>query len=163
MRTFTALQFAMQAHAGQTRKYTNEPYIVHPIQVAGLIGAVDSSDRSYCVALLHDVIEDCGVTHENLVHVFGPEIAFGVQMLSDMETGNRAYRKEASRIRLSCAPFWVQNIKVCDLIANTSSILTHDPKFAKTYLEEKRLLLNVLTKADERLILIARNQIEVNV
>jgi len=50
----------------------------------------------------------------------------------------------------------VQTIKVADLISNTGSIVEHDPKFAVTYLEEKRLLLDVLTNADPRLLSIAR-------
>ncbi|KCB25989.1 hypothetical protein L544_3266 [Bordetella hinzii OH87 BAL007II] len=48
---------------------------------------------------------------------------------------------------------------MADLISNTSSIVQHDPKFAEVYLEEKRLLLDVLTKADHRLLKIARSQI----
>jgi guanosine-3',5'-bis(diphosphate) 3'-pyrophosphohydrolase len=74
--------------------------------------------------------------------------------------GNRAERKAASRARLAAAPGWVQTIKCADLISNTSSIVKHDPKFAVTYLEEKRLLLDVLTKADPRLVAIARQQSE---
>ncbi len=85
-------------------------------------------------------------------------MAGAVQLLSDMETGNRAERKAASRERLSRAAGWVQTIKCADLISNTSSIVQHDPKFAVTYLEEKRLLLDVLTNADSRLVRIAREQ-----
>ncbi len=80
-------------------------------------------------------------------------------MLSDMETGNRAQRKAASRIRLGNAPGWVQTIKCADLISNTSSIVMHDPKFAVTYLEEKRLLLEALTKANTRLLAMAKTVI----
>jgi hypothetical protein len=80
-------------------------------------------------------------------------------LLSDLEQGNRAERKAASRLRLAAAPGWVQSIKVADLISNTSSIVQNDPKFAATYLEEKRLMLDVLDHADDRLIVIAREQI----
>ncbi|HCP79386.1 MAG TPA: guanosine polyphosphate pyrophosphohydrolase, partial [Pusillimonas sp.] len=52
-------------------------------------------------------------------------------------------------------PGWVQTIKCADLISNTGSIVQFDPDFAKVYLEEKRLLLGVLTKADRRLWTIA--------
>ena len=84
----------------------------------------------------------------------------GVMDLSDMETGNRAARKAASRARLAAAPSWVQTIKCADLISNTSSIVRHDPEFAKVYLEEKRLLLDVLTKADPQLRDLARSLAE---
>ena len=46
------------------------------------------------------------------------------------------------------------------MISNTSSIVEHDPKFAVVYLEEKRLLLDVLKNADPRLLEIARSQTE---
>lgn len=46
-----------------------------------------------------------------------------------------------------------------DVNSNTASIVQHDPKFAAVYLEEKRLLLDVLTKADARLVQIARTQV----
>ena len=78
-------------------------------------------------------------------------------MLSDLETGNRAERKDASRKRLAGAEAWVQTIKCADLISNTSSIVKHDPNFAVIYLKEKRLLLDVLDKADPRLMALARS------
>jgi len=65
------------------------------------------------------------------------------------------------RDRLSKASASVQTIKVADMIDNTESIVAHDPKFAKIYLEEKRLLLDVLTKADASLVDVARNQITI--
>lgn len=50
-------------------------------------------------------------------------------------------------------------IKVADLISNTSSIVTHDPKFAKVYLPEKQAMLAALTKADLCLVAVAQAQI----
>ena len=64
----------------------------------------------------------------------------------------------ASRQRLAAAPSWVQDIKVADMISNTSSIKMHDAKFALKYLEEKRLLLDVLTLANPEILAIARAQ-----
>lgn len=75
----------------------------------------------------------------------------GVHWLSDTEKGNRETRKNLSRERLAKAPGWVQTIKCADLISNTGSIVQFDPAFAKTYLKEKQLLLEVMTKADRRL------------
>lgn len=151
-----AISFAMKIHAEQVRKYTGNPYSDHLFEVAGIVSMVDSSERTLITALLHDSMEDQGVTWNEIALRFGEEIASGVQWLSDLETGNRATRKRLSRERLALAPDWVQNIKVADLISNTSSIVKHDPKFAVTYLEEKRLLLDVLTKADPELRDIAR-------
>ncbi len=148
---YKAMMFAFDAHKEQKRKYTNAPYTSHLAEVAGIVAAVCRDEISVAVAWLHDCMEDQGVTHAQLVDLFGVDIADGVQWLSDMETGNRKTRKALSRERLSRAPAWVQTVKCADLISNTSSIVMYDPKFAVTYLEEKRLLLAVLTSADPRL------------
>jgi len=104
-------------------------------------------------------MEDCGISYDLIDSHFGCVVADGVLALSDLEEGNRAERKKASRDRLSASPAWIQDIKVCDLISNTSSIAIHDPKFAVTYLEEKRLLLGVLDKANKDLLKIACDMI----
>lgn len=158
-----AMMFAMEKHKDHKRKYTGNPYTDHLAEVAGIVATVSPlySEIKVAVAWLHDVMEDCGVTFEELVAEFGDTVAMGVYRLSDLEQGNRKTRKALSRIRLSASPKWVQDIKVADLISNTSSIVEHDPDFAKVYLEEKRLLLDVLTLADETLMLIARKQTEV--
>ena len=162
---FKAMQFAREAHKAQRRKYTEVPYWTHLSEVAGITGCIPSNytpapsmEVMVAVAWLHDTIEDVGVTATELERHFGIQVAAAVVLLSDLETGNRAERKAASRARLATAPGWVQTIKCADLISNTSSIVQHDPKFAVTYLEEKRLLLDVLTKADPRLVAIAREQ-----
>jgi (p)ppGpp synthase/HD superfamily hydrolase len=155
--TFKAMTFAMRVHGNQKRKYTQCPYFLHLAEVAGLISTISNDNMSIDVAWLHDCMEDCGVIFDILVDRFGIGVAYGVQILSDMEKGNRETRKRLSRERLAEAPKWIQDIKICDLISNTSSIVLHDPKFAKTYLEEKRLLLEVLSKADRKLVEMAMN------
>lgn len=157
---FEAMVFARQKHAAQVRKYTNNPYADHLAEVAGIVATVDERPGTIATAWLHDCREDQAVTGEEIENLFGIRVAVGVALLSDFEAGNRAERKAASRIRLADAPNWVQNIKVADLISNTSSIVMHDPKFAVTYLEEKVLLLDVLTKAEPGLLALARKQVE---
>ncbi len=157
-----AMQFAREKHANQRRKYTNNPYTDHLAEVAGIVSTVSASHRTpletQAVAWLHDCVEDQGVQIDELERLFGMSVATAVLLLSDLEQGNRAERKAASRLRLAAAPGWVQDIKVSDLISNTSSIVMHDAKFAVVYLEEKRLLRDVLTKANPGLLAIARAQ-----
>ncbi len=157
-----AMQFARQIHSAQRRKYTNNPYSDHLAEVAGIVATVSELHRDAQVTLatawLHDSVEDQDISAQELLDRFGIEVMKGVMFLSDLEKGNRAERKAASRNRLASAPAWVQDIKVADLISNTSSIVMHDPKFAVVYLEEKRLLLDVLTTANPALLIIARAQ-----
>lgn len=148
---FEAMVFARWVHANQKRKYTGNPYVDHLAEVAGIVAAVTDSETSIAVAWLHDCVEDQGVTLAEIEKRFGFRVAVGVSGLSDLETGNRAERKALSRDRLALSAGWIQTIKCADLISNTSSIVQHDPKFAEVYLEEKRQLLAVLTKADYRL------------
>lgn len=155
MLVYKAMMFAREKHAGQVRKYTGNPYTDHLAEVAGITAAVSRVDEVIATAWLHDVVEDCEVLIGEIHNLFGTEIAYGVEMLSDTETGNRSQRKAASRRRLGQAAGWVQTIKCADLISNTSSIVKHDPEFAKVYLAEKRELLAVLTGADPHLHTIA--------
>ena len=146
--------FAIAAHSAvqQKRKYTNEPYIVHPAEVAKIVAGVPGSTPDMVAAAwLHDVVEDTGCTYTDIHMAFGIDIATLVGWLTDVskpEDGNRAVRKAMDRAHTAEAPAEAQTIKLADLISNSKSIMEHDPAFAKTYLEEKRLLLAVMTKGD---------------
>ena len=159
--------YAMAAHAavGQRRKYTNDPYIVHPAEVAKIVAGVPGSTPDMVAAAwLHDVVEDTGCTYNDIHMGFGTDIATLVGWLTDVskpEDGPRWYRKKLDREHTAAAPAEAQTIKLADLISNTKSIMAHDPKFAKVYLEEKRLLLDVMTRGDAGLMAEARKHVGV--
>ena len=157
--------FATAAHAAvkQVRKYTFEPYIVHPTEVAAIVAAVEgATNEMIAAAYLHDTVEDTGVTIETIEAEFGSEVAELVGWLTDVskpEDGNRALRKAIDRAHTAQAPASAQTVKLADLISNSRSIMEHDPKFAVIYLEEKRALLEVMTKGDPELMMEARKYI----
>lgn len=162
---YDAMMFAREAHKNQVRKYTGNPYFDHLAEVVGISVSVFSNDLQVdpetfmATAWLHDTVEDCGVPLGEIDRLFGSLVFRGVRGLTDNETGkNRADRKEKARHRLASCHGWIQTIKCADLISNTSSIVKHDPGFAKVYLAEKRALLEVMTKADLRLLKLAREQ-----
>jgi (p)ppGpp synthase/HD superfamily hydrolase len=146
--------YAMAAHAavGQKRKYTGEPYIVHPAEVAKIVAGVPGSTPDMVAAAwLHDVVEDTGCTYTDIHMAFGADIAALVGWLTDVskpEDGNRAIRKAIDREHTAAAPAEAQTIKLADLISNSKSIMAHDPEFARVYLAEKRALLEVMTRGD---------------
>lgn len=158
-----AVTFAVSKHASQKRKYTGEPYAAHLAQVAGFAASAHHFDAALediiATAWLHDVMEDCAVTQEELLSRFGPVVAQGVVQLSDMEEGNRATRKALARERLAKAPGYVQSIKCADLISNTVSIVQYDPKFAEVYVNEALQLLAGLRSADPLLLGLAAGQL----
>jgi (p)ppGpp synthase/HD superfamily hydrolase len=156
--------FATAAHAacGQLRKYTYEPYIVHPAEVVSIVSTVPHTEAMLAAAWLHDVVEDTGVTLETVRAEFGEEVADLVGWLTDVsrpEQGNRATRKAIDRAHTAMAPAEAQTVKLADLISNTRSIMEHDETFARTYLAEKKLLLEVMTKGDATLMALARKNI----
>ena len=146
--------FAEVSHRGQLRKYTGEPYIVHPRAVSALVATVTDDENMIAAALLHDVIEDCGVTLAQLNQRFNYDVADLVRQLTDISLpsdGNRAFRKQIDREHLGRGSSRAKTIKLADLIDNTKSIVAHDPNFAKVYLREKELLLPFLVEGDARL------------
>lgn len=157
---FRAMEYARAKHRDQRRKYTGNPYADHLAEVAGIVATVTTFEAAIATAWLHDVVEDQAAPEREVLDLFGYKVFNGVMLLSDLEQGNRAQRKAAARERLAKAPGWVQTIKVADLISNTASIVQHDPQFAVVYLEEKRLMLDVLDQADPRLVAIAREQVK---
>lgn len=152
----SALTFAKVAHrnVGQLRKYTGEPYIVHPIEVASIVRSVPHTNEMLMAAFLHDVVEDTGIPIEAIEENFGKEVSQLVSELTDVSKpsdGNRAARKAIDLAHTALASPAAKTIKLADLISNTSSIVKHDKAFASIYLAEKALLLEVLKEGDETL------------
>ena len=69
-----AFDYANEKHKDQKRG-SGEPYIIHPINVAYILAEIGLDEATICAALLHDVVEDTDATHEDLVEIFGQEIA----------------------------------------------------------------------------------------
>jgi (p)ppGpp synthase/HD superfamily hydrolase len=159
-----AVEFATAKHAGQKRKYTEEPYIEHPLAVAGLVKSTGARDAVIAAAILHDVLEDTDTSVTEMLNKFGEEVTKIVIELTDVFIsgagyGNRAERKKKEAERLAKISPEAQTIKVADLIDNTKSIVERDPGFAKVYLKEKAAVLAVMTKADPVLLAKAKESI----
>ncbi|MCB5954115.1 RelA/SpoT family protein [Enterococcus sp. CWB-B31] len=69
-----AYKYAESAHEGQVRK-SGEPYIIHPIQVAGILAELHMDPHTVATGFLHDVVEDTDVTLEDLKNEFGEDVA----------------------------------------------------------------------------------------
>lgn len=160
-----AKQFATKAHfdAANVRKYTGEPYIVHPEEVVAILENMSEhrpTEEMLAAAWLHDVVEDTPVTIEEIDAVFGKKVAQYVEELTDVSKpsqGSRFVRKAIDRAHTALASPEGKTIKLADLISNTVSIVEHDPAFAKVYMREKREMLSVLTAGDKQLMSLARH------
>ena len=150
----SALVFATAAHAavGQMRKYSDDPYIVHPIRVATTVAKFGGTDEMIAAAYLHDVVEDTGVSIVDIQDMFGTDVALIVDGLTDVskpEDGNRAVRKAMDRQHSADATWAAQFVKCADIIDNASDIGDNDPSFNIVYRKEMVALLEVLDKVKD--------------
>ena len=152
--TRLARVYATGAHAavGQMRKYTDEPYIVHPIRVGGIVEAFGGTIEMISAAYLHDVVEDTSVSIDDILDMFGSVVAVIVDGLTDVskpEDGNRAVRKELDRAHSADATWAAQFVKCADIIDNARDIGDNDPSFNVVYRKEMAALLDVLDKVKD--------------
>lgn len=87
--SYKAMIFSHEAHFGQVRKYTGNPYADHLAEVVGILSTVERADSALAVAWLHDCVEDTGISLSDIDREFGTAVAIGVSGLSDVETGTR--------------------------------------------------------------------------
>ncbi|MEZ4401671.1 MAG: bifunctional (p)ppGpp synthetase/guanosine-3',5'-bis(diphosphate) 3'-pyrophosphohydrolase [Kofleriaceae bacterium] len=126
-----AYAFAANAHEGQTRR-SGDPYVTHPLSVAGIITELKLDVPSVCAALLHDCVEDTSATVEQLEELFGKKIAFlvdGVTKLGKLpwSTKEEQQAENFRKMLLAMArDIRVILVKLCDRLDNMRT-LTHMP------------------------------------
>jgi len=131
-----AFDFAISHHGVQLRE-SGEPYIVHPVKVAEILATMEMDQTTIVAALLHDCIEDTGVTFENVAEKFGTDVANlvdGVTKLSGIEFRSKDEQKAESLRKMFFAmakDIRVVIIKLADRLHNMRTL-----KFCK---EEKRV------------------------
>jgi (p)ppGpp synthase/HD superfamily hydrolase len=122
-----ALRFAAAAHRGQTVPGSDMPYLAHVCNVAmEVMTAIASADDGVAhpdlavqCALLHDVIEDTGVSYENVEALFGAAVADGVAALSKQEgLGSKSEKMADSLRRIKDQPREIWMVKLADRITN---------------------------------------------
>jgi GTP pyrophosphokinase len=122
-----AYDYSYRMHAGQMRK-SGEPYIVHPISVAGIISELRLDTASVCAGLLHDVVEDTLATTNDLQKEFGVEIAElvdGVTKLSKINFTSKEDRQAENFRKMVVAmarDIRVLLIKLCDRVDNMRTL-----------------------------------------
>ena len=96
-----AYVYSAKVHQGQVRK-SGEPYLIHPLEVAGILTEMRLDEASIVTGLLHDTIEDTLTTRQEIGELFGDEIADlveGVTKLSQFTAGNTQEEKQAENFR----------------------------------------------------------------
>lgn len=157
--------FAGEAHAGQIRKYTPEPYIVHPIRVMELCARYTLATPVLSAALLHDVLEDTEVSEKKL-HRFLHSVMIEEEAKKTLELvvdltdvyvkakyphWNRIKRKRMEAQRIAQTSADAQTIKYADIIDNCTEIILYDDEFGPRFLFECKMLLERINKGHSQL------------
>src|SRR5260370_5050887 len=125
-----AARFAAEKHAQQKRKgAAAEPYVNHLLEVAHLVSTVlaEPDDNLIVAALLHDVIEDAGVTAAELIERFGEDVAALVLEVTDDKSLPKSERKRLQVLNAPKKSARAQRIKLADKISNLRSMLSSPP------------------------------------
>lgn len=121
-----AIAFAARCHDGMLRKGTTLPYIVHPAEVVAIAAAMTDDEDVLCAAVLHDVMEDCGVTLGELTERFGARVARLVCSETQPHGGDpRAtweIRKKNAVARLAVGDREMKIIALSDKLSNMRAI-----------------------------------------
>lgn len=121
-----AVEFAAKSHDGAVRKGTSIPYIVHPMEAAAIAASITDDPEILAAALLHDVIEDCGVSAETLCSLFGARVAEIVAAESEekddrpRESWDR--RKQTALDRLAACGRAEKIVALADKLSNMRAI-----------------------------------------
>lgn len=116
-----AAEFASQVHAGTLRKGTDIPYITHPVECAMIVSLMTEDEELIAAALLHDVIEDAGVSAEELQCRFGTRVAELVADESEDKSKTWLERKSATIHRLKTADRDTKLLVLGDKLSNLRS------------------------------------------
>jgi (p)ppGpp synthase/HD superfamily hydrolase len=122
-----ALGYASALHHGQRRKGSGAPYITHPLAVAAIVGQYGGDEDQAIAALLHDVIEDCGVTREAIAARYGERVAAIVDACTDTDQQPKPPwrpRKEAHLAHVRSQPPEVKLVVCADKLHNAQCIAT---------------------------------------
>ena len=123
-----ALTFAIRAHQNTERRGKGFPYIVHPLEAVAIVATMTPDQELLAAAALHDVVEDTGVTLEDLRREFGDKVASLVEQESDKfisgvsEEDSWRDRKQAAIDRIAAASQEAKMVALGDKLSNMRAI-----------------------------------------
>ena len=143
-----AVLFARECHKGQTRK-TGEAYINHPKNVAGIVFVVKNSkniEQLMSACMLHDVVEDCGVSINEIRIKFGDMVASLVSELTSSDSDRAKFNSKAEYLydKMIRMTDYALVIKLADRLDNVSGLQNCNASFRKKYVKETEYIIDGL-------------------
>lgn len=117
-----AIDFATKAHCGATRKGSETPFILHPLEAATIVARLTDDVELIVAAVLHDTIEDTDVTYEDVKREFGVRIADIVNGESEDKSKTWQERKSHTLNTLKNEPLDAKIVALGDKLANIRSM-----------------------------------------
>lgn len=159
-----AIFFATEKHKGQLRKESGLPYIVHPLAVMTILNEIKRSNNAILIAivcLLHDVVEDCDVTLEEIAKEFGHGVASIVgELTSDKIEIARIGKKQYLAHKMLGMSSYALRIKLADRLHNVQNITPeHYSKIEETKYILSSLKNRKLTPTHKKLVKLIEKKI----
>lgn len=159
-----AILFATEKHKGQLRKGDGLPYIVHPLAVMAILNQIKKSNNAILIAivcLLHDVVEDCDITLDEIAAEFGHAVAALVdELTSDKKEIDAVGKKQYLAHKMLNMSSYALRIKLADRLHNVQDILPHmESKIEETKYILEGLKNRKLTATHKKLIKAIRKKI----
>ena len=124
-----AIVFAVKAHDGMRRKKSELPYILHPMEAAVIAGSITEDQHIIAAAVLHDVVEDAGITAEEIEERFGSRVCELVNSETEDKRADlppadtwRIRKEETLRALKNTDDLGVLTVWLGDKLANMRSI-----------------------------------------
>ena len=124
-----AIVFAAKAHDGMRRKKSEVPYLLHPMEAAVIVGTMTDDQSVIAAAILHDVVEDAGITPEEIEEVFGQRVRELVASETEDKRGDlpaestwRVRKEESLAVLRDADDIGVLMVWLGDKLANMRSI-----------------------------------------
>ena len=125
----SAIVFAANAHDGMRRKKSEAPYILHPMEAAVIVGTMTDDQNVIAAAALHDVVEDAGITIEDIEEKFGKRVRELVESETEDKRENlppsetwRIRKEESLSVLKNAEDIAVLMVWLGDKLANMRSL-----------------------------------------
>lgn len=147
-----AVALAVEAHAGQTRKFSSEPYIMHPLRVSKMIYMLTGDLKLSAAGVCHDVLEDTIVNYSGLWDATHEDVAVLVRTVTKDTSLSKADKEQEFLSRFKDAQLDTVILKLADRVDNLRDIEHQTLTFRDRYIANTEGLLSAMPKINHKVV-----------